>query len=631
MKVRKIMKTIQKNLLPTENDKKLDKWKSRLEKARLAYADALDMIKRNEALYDGTKLVETSVNGYSKKEAVNVRNICYELIETQNDASVPMPKVTAVNEGDELLAKKIERALMSKMKQQKFAIMNDLMERTVHIQGGDFFYVEWDNSLGSHTNIGDVRVTEKHPRQVIPQPGVTEIEKMDYIFVLHSQTKEFVKKKYNVDVSDAKEEYADIRNADGTQKGLDSDIVTINTVYYRGDNKEIGRFTWCDDYILEDLKDYQARVTRKCKQCGNIVDDNTKVCPECGAKSFEETEDTEQEIDIQDVMAVFANGMETMQPITKTVKIDYYKPNVMPIILRRNVTKANSFLGYSDVRIIADQQEMIKKLGTKAAEKTLKGGSIVTLPEDVKIETTDKELKIVRLDNPSQKALIDVITVQPNISQDMEMIALEYEYARSTLGITDSFQGKYDASATSGTAKQYAINQAAGRLESKRVLKNHAYATLYEYMFKFWLAYADDPMSVASEGVDGEPQFDILDKSDFVKMDASGEYYWNDEFIFETDPTSTLLANREAMWNQADMMLQSGAFGTLGDLDTMLLYWTFKEKNNYPNAGEVKRQIEMRKQEQMQMAQQQQQEMPPQTNPNLGGMPPLDVPQLGGM
>lgn len=68
MKVRKIMKTIQKNLLPTENDKKLDKWKSRLEKARLAYADALDMIKRNEALYDGTKLVETPVNGYSKKK-----------------------------------------------------------------------------------------------------------------------------------------------------------------------------------------------------------------------------------------------------------------------------------------------------------------------------------------------------------------------------------------------------------------------------------------------------------------------------------------------------------------------------------------------------------------------------------
>lgn len=620
------MKKIQKNLLPTEQDKRLDRWRGRLEKARLAYADTLDMIKRNEALYDGTNLVETPDNGYAKKKAKNVRNICYELVETQNDASVPMPKVTAINEGDEELAKKIERMLVSKMKQQKFAIMNDIMERTVPIQGGDFFYVEWDNSMGNHTAVGDVKVSERHPRQVIPQPGVTEIEKMDYIFILHSQTKEFVKKKYGVDVSDAKEEYADIRNAEGSNKGLDSDLVTINVVYYRGDNNEIGRFTWCDDYVLEDLKDYQARITRKCKKCGSIVDDNTKECPECGSKTFEESEDTEQEIDIKDIEIAFVNGMAVPQEVRKTVKIDYYKPNVMPIILRRNVTKANAFLGYSDVRIIADQQEMIKMLGTKAAEKTLKGGSIVTLPEDVKIETTDKELKIVRLDNPSQKALIDVITVQPNISQDMELIALEYDYAKSTLGITDSYQGKYDASATSGTAKQYAINQAAGRLESKRVLKSHAYATLYEYMFKFWLAYADDPMSVASEGVDGEPQFDVLDKTDFVKVDASGTYYWNDEFIFETDPTSTLLANREAMWNQADMMLQSGAFGTLGDLDTMLLYWTFKEKNNYPNAGEVKRQIEMRKQEQQQMMAQQQ--MPPQTNPEQGGMPPLEAPQI---
>ena len=47
-----------------------------------------------------------------------------------------------------------------------------------------------------------------------------------------------------------------------------------------------------------------------------------------------------------------------------------------------------------------------------------------------------------------------------------------------------AYQGKYDASATSGTAKQYSINQAAGRLESKRTMKNNAYSALFKMIFQ---------------------------------------------------------------------------------------------------------------------------------------------------
>jgi hypothetical protein len=287
----------------------------------------------------------------------------------------------------------------------------------------------------------------------------------------------------------------------------------------------------------------------------------------------------------------------------EVIQIDYYKPNAFPLIVRKNVSKANSLLGFSDVKVIEDQQDLIKKVGSKAAEKTLKGGSIVTLPRGIKVETTDSELKIARLDDPQQKSMIDVLNMQVNINQDMQMVNKAYEDARSTLGITDAFQGKYDPSAVSGTAKQYSINQAAGRLESKRVMKNDAYAKLYEMMFKFWLAYADDPLPITGSGVNGEQDFDVLDKKDFIKQDAAGEYYWNDEFLFETDPTSTMMANREAMWQQIDMKLQSGAFGQLGALETMRLYWSLMEKNHYPNAGDVLQQVEMMMAEQQEQQQ----------------------------
>ena len=610
------MDKVKKTVAPTAADKKRDKWRGKLENARIAYASTLKSIGKMQSIYEGTREVNgnPNTNVSAKDLAINVRNIVYELIESQVDSSIPMPKVTALHEGDENLARSIERALVNKVKLLKLSILNDQMERTVPVQGGDFFLVEWDNSMGFHSNYGDVNVLEISPKQVIPQPGVSKLEDMDYIFVQTAQTKKFVKDKYGVDVEDASEEYRDIRGAEG-ESSLDTDLVTVNTAYYKKDGK-IGRFVWVDDYTLEDLDDYQARITRKCKECGYVTEE--KECPICGSKKFEETADEFQQIRIPIMQEAGIDEMGNPVQIDaeEVITIDYYKPNSFPLIVRKNVSKSDSLLGFSDVKVIEDQQDLIKKVGSKAAEKTLKGGSIVTLPRGVKLETTDKELKIARLDDPQQKSMIDVLNMQVNIQQDLTMVNKAYEDARSTLGITDAFQGKYDPSAVSGTAKQYSINQAAGRLESKRVMKNDAYAKLYELMFKFWLAYADDPLPITGSGVNGEQDFDVLDKKDFIKQDAAGEYYWNDEFLFETDPTSTMMANREAMWQQIDMKLQSGAFGQLGSLETMRLYWSLMEKNHYPNAGDVLAQVEMMLQEQQMMQQQMQAQLPME-----GGMP----------
>jgi len=609
MGLKKLMDKAKKTIAPTPEDKKRSKWSGKLENARNSYQGVLDSISKYQALYDGTREVNGNPNTNigAKDVAITVRNIIYELIESEVDSSIPMPKVTALHEGDEDLARSIEKALVNKMKMLRLSILNDQMERIVPVQGGDFFLVEWDNTKGLHSNYGDVDVKEMLPRQVIPQPGVSKIEDMDYIFVQVSMTKDAVKKKYGVDVSDASEEYKQIRGAEG-ETPIDNDVVTVNTVYYKNDGK-IGRFVWVDDYTLEDLEDYQARITRKCKECGYVTEE--KECPICGSKKFEESVDEYQEIHIpimQEQGIDPMTGTPIQMAAEEVIEIEYYKPNCFPLIVRKNVSKANSLLGYSDAKIIEDQQDLIKKVGSRATEKTLKGGSWVTLPRGVKTETTDRELKIIRLDDPQQKAMIDVLNMQVNIQQDLTMINKAYEDARSTLGITDAFQGKYDPSAVSGTAKQYSINQAAGRLESKRVMKNDAFAKLYELMFKFWLAYSDDPLPITGNGLNGEQVFDVIDKQDFIRQDDAGQYYWNDEFMFETDPTSTMMANREAMWQQIDMKLQSGAFGQLGSLETMRLYWSLMEKNHYPNAGDVLGQIEQMMQEQQAMQEQMQQQ-----------------------
>ena len=577
---KKAMRAMEK---PEEN-KKLKKWQGKFENSKSKYQDELDRMEMQKKYYIGDRHVKGNPNktsGYASKMSINVRNIVYELIESQIDSSIPMPKVTAIHEEDKDKAKIIEDFIKNEMKSLNFNILNDLQERLTPMLGGDFLLVEWNNQKGYHCTIGDLDVSNIHPKQVIPQPGITEIDKMDYIFIRTSQTKDYVKRRFGKDVSEEEETDNDIR------EGVTSDdIVTVVTAYYKNEKGGIGLFRWCGDVVLEDMEDYQARRIEVCKECG--APKTGDVCEKCGSKRFE----------------VRTDDMETVRFVENEIEIEiqipYYKPDQFPLVLRKNISVYDKLLGCSDVDVIEDQQDTIKKLGSKINEKLLKGGSFVTLPSDVGVDTTDEELKIIRIDNPAQKALIDVITAQADIGQDRTMLEMNYQWAKSALGITDSYQGKYDSSATSGTAKQYSINQAAGRLESKRVMKNQAYAQLYELMFKFALAYADQPIPINSQGKDGVQVFAHFDKMDFLKMDAAGQYYWNDEFIFDTDPTSTLLTNREAMWNQADLKLQSGAFGPISELETNYLYWLEQERNGYPNAGEIKKEIERRMEERKQ-------------------------------
>jgi len=612
---------------------KLDEWKSKYIKAKDAYADQLERMRNQEMLYDGDAFTRRSKNkggGIANKQSENVRNIVYELLETEVDSSIPMPKVTAIHEEDQAQAQIIEQMLLNEIRLLRFKEMNDVSERVTTVQGGDWYHTEWDTRKGSHCTIGGLEINERSPQTVIPQAGVTDPYKLDYVFILITMTKDAVKRNYDVDVSDEKN-----TEAEGN-KEINDELVTVIKTYYRDKNGEIGIFTWCGDTILEDMENYQARRLTRCKKCGRVKEGD--VC-ECGSKSFETSIEEYEEVE-EDILSLSLDkngnrltipayeeeetpvvgedglpmvdefGQPKMEITRKHTQIPYYKPNVMPLVLRRNVSKSKSLLGVSDAAVIEDQQDAIKKYGSKLQEKILKGGSIVTLPQNKKIETTDEELKIVRVENPNDVSMIGVHNLVADISYDRIAMSDNYEAARSTLGITDAYQGKYDASAVSGTAKQYSINQAAGRMESKRIMKQEAYCRLYEVMFKFMLAYADQPVALSTKRPDGTYEFTHFNRYEFLKMDESGNLYWNDEFIFEVDPTSTIMMNREAMWQQIDLKLQTGAFGPLDDPDTLLNYWTFMEKNDYPHASEIRQMFadkmeEVRKAQEQQMQQQQ--------------------------
>lgn len=555
----------------------------------------------------------------AKKNASNVRNITYELIESQVDSSIPQPKVTAIHEEDQELARKLETLLRNEARRLNLAAVNDKQERTVPIQGGDFFHVEWNPTAGYHCTLGDVDVTERHPRQVIPQPGIYSLDKMDYVFVLIAQSKHYIEDRYGVSVGEGTEESPEIR---GDDESTIPGMVTQNIAYYKKDGK-IGVFSWVWDTVLEDYPDYYARIGKVCSKCGRRQIGDRCVC---GNTKFVdgpvETITLSSDLVLQDGTVIPATtygedepvmnpdgsvqvdvdtGLPIMMPGAAVVtEIPAYKPSGFPIVMRQNISLEGRLLGVSDVDVISDQQEAVKKFGTKIEEKLLKGGSYLTLPRGVNVETSDKELKIIRLDNPSDKNLIDVYNVQPNTSYDQQMLETNYSWAKSALGITDAFQGKYDSSATSGSAKQFSANQSAGRLQSKREMKNEAYAQLYRKIFQFLLAYADESYPITETDVDGEQQWGHFDRMDFMKMDASGELYWNDEFIIEVDPASNLASNRERLWDMIDVKYQAGGFGPITELDSQYLMWTLLKNTGFPYAGTIQQAIKQRIDEQKQ-------------------------------
>lgn len=606
----------------------LRKWQERLKTARGKYATELTRMGEREALYRGTHKIDRKRGSeVAPADATIAQNVIAEIIEAEVSSDIPTPKVTPRHREDEGLAKTIEDFLRNELDRLPFERMNDQDERTTPVHGGDLFLVEWDNTARTHTTRGALSVTLLHPKQFIPQPGVYHIPDMDWFFIQLAQTKDYIKAKYGVDVGAEGEEEPDAR---GFGQSEAKDMVTENIGYFRNGKGGVGRVAWVSDVLLEYMEDYQARRIKRCAKCGAAIDSD--ACPYCGSKKSEtQTEDTFPRTDADGIpmtrlvedIRLDESGMPYMTQREEEDRVPYYKPDVYPVVLRRNVSVFGQLMGSSDVDIIRDQQMTLNKLNSSIADKLLCGGSYVTLPRGLQIKRTDEQFKVIELQGPEQKAMIDVLTMQPNVTFDMNFKESVYQNMRNLIGITDSFQGRRDTTATSGTAKQFAAAQTAGRLESRKVMKNAAYADLFEVMFKFALAYSDEPRPVVSRDAGGAQVYGVFDKMDFLSVDEAGEPYWNDEFLFSVDQTAPLAGNRESLWQEARMNLENGCFGDPTDLQTLISFWTIMEGLHYPLASEVKQQLQER------LAQQQEQAAAQQPAEQPAGLGGGAVPAMG--
>ena len=210
------------------------------------------------------------------------------------------------------------------------------------------------------------------------------------------------------------------------------------------------------------------------------------------------------------------------------------------------------------------------------------------MPEDASISLNNSVFgQIIKMKPGESAAQYGKVDTTPNIAQDIAEAERLYDHSKRILGISDAFQGIDMNTNESGYAKQLRISQARGRLESKSNLKHTAYAELDRIIFSLYLAFADEPRVLSYKDAYGRFHNEEFNRYSFIEYDVrTGEYYYDDGYLFTVDLNGGAGYGREALWQKNLENLSAGALGDPTRPETLLRYWQCQERAHYPYARE---------------------------------------------
>ena len=539
-------------------------------KWRKAYDGTLNALKR-----DGTE---------SSRKSRQLRKMAFEIVESLVDNSLPMPKIIPRYKSDLPLISVTENYLKFEADSILPKYVNDKSERATYVDGTGWYKVWWDSLDNRHERSGNVRIDFRTVDQIIPQPGVTDYRQLEYIFEICEVSVTRLYDMYNRLITPSAE----------------NNTVKVISCYYLNEDRIVGLFSWSEGsmQVICNEKDWQIRKLRKCKRCKTVVPTGEE-CNACGFTGFR-YENAEIEVLTEDLMEVYNpyEVGETDDPaekehyqarpfLTAGTEIPFYRIRQLPFVPRPAISTMNSLYGVSEVKIVLDMQDAINKVLTKAVDKTLKSGTVVTKPANMKLGDTDETFKIFGVRSAEEAAQVQAKQILADTSQDIVISGLLYDSGKASTGITDSFQGARDTTATSGKAKQYAAMQSAGRIESLRVMKSAAFSGVYELLLKYLLAFSDESRRFTKVLPDGTEEEQVWNKYMFLAKDAYGQLYYRDDFHFDSDPAATLSQNRVQMWQETQDKFVQGALGNPADPRVLRMFWHIMDSLQYPLAKTI--------------------------------------------
>lgn len=547
-------------------------------------ANPKNLAKWRKAYY-GTLNALTKDGEESTRKGRSLRKMVYELIESKIDNSIPMPKIRPRYKTDLPLVSVTENYLKFEVDGIFTKYLNDRSERSTYVDGTSWYKVWWDSLDNTHERSGNVKIDLCRVDQIVPQPGVSDYRQLEYIFERKELSLTRIWDLYH-------------RRIIPTE--ANTNVIEVISCYYLNSDRVVGLFMYAPHsrQVICNEEDWQIRKLRTCTVCGT-VNPTGDTCRNCGSKTFKYENATEEilENDIEEIYNPYEVGETDDESekdhyksrvfLTAGTKIPFYKITQLPFIPRPAISSLDNIYGTSEVKVTLESQDAINKLLTKALEKTMKSGTILTKPEKLKIGDSDDTIKVLSVRTTEEAAMVQSRAVVADTSQDLVMAATLYESGKASSGVTESFQGAKDNSATSGKAKQYAAVMTAGRIESLRVMKSAAFAGLYELVLKYLLAFSDEPRKFVRVLPNGSQKEEVWNKYMFLDKDKYGNIYYRDDLRFDSDPASTLSQNRAQMWQETQDKFVQGAFGNPADPRVLELFWNIMDSLQYPLAKVV--------------------------------------------
>ena len=553
--------------------------------------DIYEKFDRNMQQYKGSDEIDGS-----DERAVTVRNITYEIVESQVSSNIPMPKAdpSSYSERKGRNAESIERLCRSIRDKLPFEELNDIDERYTYIYGGSVWYFEWDNEYSCANEIGGIKVHCISPKDFIPQPGIFSVEDMEFCFLRFTTTRGDLARRFSI-----KEEELDRLDCEYEYSSASPSIDAVSMIvcFYRDEDGDVGRFIFSGDLTLSDLPKYYMRKSIICKDCKREADDCV-----CGSKRRTKgevlKEVTKSDISLDSGKRIPAKSplikdgvpvIENMRFVHKQTEIPYYVPSFFPIVIRKNTSGEKSLFGQSDCEYIRPQQQAINKIESRILQKLLRAGITPIVPEDARVTLNNSVFgQVIKMKPGESASQYGKVDTTPDISQDIAEAERLYDHAKRVVGISDAYQGIDTGSvAESGVAKQLRISQATGRLESKRRMKHTAYADMDKIIFRMYLAFADEPRSLSFKDSYGRIHSSSFNRYDFIERNQEdGSFYYDDDYLFSVDLNGGSEYQREAMWQRNLENLKAGTLGDPSSSVTLLRYWQCQERAHYPYARE---------------------------------------------
>ena len=280
--------------------------------SKSARSDLDVLFAENNDIYKGVLDSFVNTNASKPKKIKTLRNMAFELIETQINNSIPQPKITARDVEYSQLALKAEGYIQMEMDRIQSEQINDEAERGTYKHGTEVYEVFWDETKMTPVSSGEIGVKCWSIEDVYPQPGVTRSGDLEYVF-----TRELVSIGKLYDLYDVE--------VDPTSNF--SDLAEVITCHYLNNDGYWSKIAWTESMVepIYKFDSFELRRFKHCNKCDTIANEEL-ICKTCGHNKFS-LKPSKQEIITEDIVKGSPEDPDT-EPIVlvkKDTAIDYYQ------------------------------------------------------------------------------------------------------------------------------------------------------------------------------------------------------------------------------------------------------------------------------------------------------------------